>query len=179
MKKVTLKQLELTNFKGTRSLKIDFKPGETIIAGDNATGKTTVFDAFTWCLFGKNSQDKKVFTIKTVDITGNPIERLEHKVTATLDIDGNLQSFTRLLKENWVTPRGRAEAELQGHTTQYFIDGEETKAKKYADEVAEIIDEQLFKLITNPAYFPSLDWETQRDILLTVAGNVTHEDVAK
>ncbi len=177
-KNVTLKELTLINFKGIKNRTITF--GKTTeIRGANATGKTTIFDAFTWCLFGKNSQDKKVFTVKTVGKDGEPIHRLQHEVTATLDINGNLQSFTRLLKENWVTPRGRAEAELQGHTTQYFIDGQETKAKKYADEVAEIIDEQLFKLITNPAYFPSLDWETQRDILLTVAGNVTHEDVAK
>ena len=86
MKKVTLKRLQLTNFKGIRSLTVDFGPEQTTIAGDNATGKTTIFDAFTWCLFGKDSQDRTTFGIKTVDKGGQVIERLEHEVSATLEI---------------------------------------------------------------------------------------------
>ena len=179
MKKVILKRLQLTNFKGIRSLTVDFSPEQTIIAGDNATGKTTIFDAFTWCLFGKDSQDRTNFTIKTVDESGNVIDRLEHEVTAILEIDGRKQTFTRTLTEDWVTPRGKAEAELHGNTTHYLIDGVEIKAKDYADRIAGIIDEQLFKLITNTTYFPNLPWQTQRDILLTIAGNVTYQEIAQ
>ena len=178
MKKVTLKRLQLTNFKGIRSLTVDFGPEQTIIAGDNATGKTTIFDAFTWCLFGKDSQDRTTFGIKTVDAAGQVIERLEHEVSATLEIEGREQTFTRTLTEDWVTPRGKAEAEMRGNTTHYLVDGVEIKAKDYANRIAGIIDEQLFKLITNPAYFPNLAWQTQRDILLAIAGNVTYQDVA-
>lgn len=179
MKKVTLKRLQLTNFKGIRSLTVDFGPEQTTIAGDNATGKTTIFDAFTWCLFGKDSQDRTTFGIKTVDAAGQVIERLEHEVSATLEIEGREQTFTRTLTEDWVTPRGKAEAEMRGNTTHYLIDGVEIKAKDYANRIAGIIDEQLFKLITNPAYFPNLAWQTQRDILLAIAGNVTYQDVAQ
>lgn len=179
MKKVTLKQLVLLNFKGIRNLTVDFGPEQTIIAGDNATGKTTIFDAFTWCLFGKDSQDRTTFTIKTVDNTGQVIERIEHEVTAILEINGREQTFTRTLTEDWVTPRGEAESKMRGNTTHYLIDGVEIKAKDYSDQVSTIIDEQLFKLITNPAYFPNLPWQTQRDILLTIAGNVTYQDIAQ
>lgn len=76
-KKVTLKELTLKNFKGIRDLAVKF--GEvTTIAGANATGKSTVFDAFTWVLFGKDSNDrtdsgKGAFTVKTVGPDGNPI----------------------------------------------------------------------------------------------------------
>ena len=78
-KKVTLKELTLKNFKGIRDLAVKF--GEvTTIAGANATGKSTVFDAFTWVLFGKDSNDrtdsgKGAFTVKTVGPDGNPILR--------------------------------------------------------------------------------------------------------
>lgn len=181
-KKVTLKELTLKNFKGIRDLAVRF--GEvTTIAGANATGKSTVFDAFTWVLFGKDSNDrtdsgKGAFTVKTVGPDGNPILKLEHSVTAVLDVNGEEMALTRTLTEDWVKPRGKAEVELKGNTTHYFCNGVEIKAGAFQEKVKAITEEQLFKLITNPSYFPSLDWKTQREILLRIAGGVTYEEVA-
>ena len=118
------------------------------------------------------------FQIKTVDATGQPIEKLEHSVTAVLSVNGQEMTLCRLLKEEWVKRRGSAEVVFSGNTTHYLVDGVEVKAGKYDETVAAIIDPQLFKLITNPAYFPNLDWKTQREILMTVAGGVTLEQVA-
>lgn len=181
-KKVTLKELTLKNFKGIKDLTVRF--GEvTTIAGANATGKSTVFDAFTWVLFGKDSNDrtdsgKGAFTVKTVGPDGNPILKLEHSVTAVLDVNGEEIALTRTLTEDWVKPRGKAEAELKGNTTHYFCNGVEIKAGAFQEKVTDITEEQLFKLITNPAYFPSLDWKIQREILLRIAGGVMYEEVA-
>ena len=66
MKKVKILKLSLLNFKGIKQLEITFN-GTTKIYGDNATGKTTLVDAFTWLLFGKDSTDRKDFSIKTFD----------------------------------------------------------------------------------------------------------------
>lgn len=55
---IKLKKLILENFKGIKQLKIDFS-NVTNIFGDNGVGKTTIFDAFTWLMFGKDSTDKK------------------------------------------------------------------------------------------------------------------------
>ena len=132
-KKVTLKELTLKNFKGIRDLAVKF--GEvTTIAGANATGKSTVFDAFTWVLFGKDSNDrtdsgKGAFTVKTVGPDGNPILKLEHSVTAVLDVNGEEVALTRTLTEDWVKPRGKTEVELKGNTTHYFCNGVEIKAE--------------------------------------------------
>lgn len=181
-KKVILKELTLKNFKGIKDLAVKF--GEvTTISGANATGKSTVFDAFTWVLFGKDSNGrtdsgKGAFTVKTVGPDGNPILKLEHSVTAVLEVNGVEVSLTRTLSEDWVKPRGKAEVELKGNTTHYFCDGVEIKAGAFQEKVAAITEEQLFKLITNPAYFPSLDWKTQREILLSISGGVTYEEVA-
>ena len=179
---VKLISLTLQNFKGAKERVVNF--GDvTTISGANATGKSTIFDAFTWVLFGKDSHDrtdsgKGGFQIKTVDATGQPIEKLEHSVTAVLSINGQEMTLCRLLKEEWVKRRGSAEVVFSGNTTHYLVDGVEVKAGKYDETVAAIIDPQLFKLITNPAYFPNLDWKTQREILMTVAGGVTLEQVA-
>lgn len=181
-KNVILKSLSLQNFKGIKELKIEFGH-ETTVAGANATGKTTVFDAFTWCLFGKDSSDRTdsgrgAFTVKTVDASGKAIEKLEHEVTAVIAVDSVITSFTRRLVENWVKSRGKAETELRGNDTHYFVNGIEVKASQYSQQVAGIIEDQLFKMITNPAYFPALDWKMQSDILTSIAGGVTFEEVA-
>ena len=73
-----LTKLELLNFKGLKSFAIDFN-GDVVIRGDNATGKTTVFDSVCWLLFGKDSLDRADFEIKTLD-GGEPIHKVNQDV---------------------------------------------------------------------------------------------------
>lgn len=178
-KDVKLLSMTLRNFKGIKDLTVEF--GEvTDICGANATGKSTINDAFTWLLFGKDAQgnsDTK-FGIKTVGPDGKPYEKLEHEVTAVLDVNGERIELRRALVEDWVKPRGSAEVTLKGNHTEYFCNGVEIKAAAYKEKVDSIVEEQLFKLITNPFYFAGLDWSNQRDILLRIAGGVTYEEVA-
>ncbi|HCB4303611.1 TPA: AAA family ATPase, partial [Listeria monocytogenes] len=49
MKTIKLLKLQLENFKGVKELEIDFQDN-TSIYGANASGKTTILDAFTWLL---------------------------------------------------------------------------------------------------------------------------------
>jgi DNA repair exonuclease SbcCD ATPase subunit len=178
-KDVKLLSMTLRNFKGIKDLTVEF--GQvTDIYGANATGKSTINDAFTWVLFGKDAQgnsDTK-FSIKTVGPDGKPYEKLEHEVTVVLDVNGERIELRRALVEDWVKPRGSAEVTLKGNHTEYFCNGVEIKAGAYKEKVDSIVEEQLFKLITNPFYFAGLDWSTQRDILLRIAGGVTYEEVA-
>lgn len=178
-KDVKLLSMTLRNFKGIKDLTVEF--GEvTDICGANATGKSTINDAFTWLLFGKDAQgnsDTK-FGVKTVGPDGKPYEKLEHEVTAVLDVNGERTELRRSLVEDWVKPRGSAEVTLKGNHTEYFCNGVEVKAGAYKEKVDSIVEEQLFKLITNPFYFAGLDWNTQRDILLRIAGGVTYEEIA-
>ncbi len=176
---VTLKELTLLNFKGIRNRKNNFGK-VTEIRGANATGKSTINDAFIWLLFGKDAQgngDTK-FSIKTVDANGKPYEKLNHEVTATLDVNGEEVVLTRCLTEKWVTKRGSSEPVLEGHTTNYFYNGVPLKESEYKAKINALIEEQLFKLLTNPFYFAGLDWAKQREILLTVAGGVSYEEIA-
>lgn len=62
MRTIKLKSLSLINFKGVRSLNIGFSDAETLVAGDNGTGKTTVFDSFLWLLFGKVQDARTVIS---------------------------------------------------------------------------------------------------------------------
>ena len=83
-----LKKLTLTNFKGCRSFCLDTDGGQSVsVYGDNATFKTTIFDAFLFLLFEKNSLGAKDFDIKTRDEHGNVIPAINHEVEGVFEID--------------------------------------------------------------------------------------------
>ena len=177
MKEIKLKQLELTNFKKTKSLVIDFKQ-VTNIRGKNESGKTTIFDAFTWLLFDKDSSDRSNFDIKTLDETGQPYHGLDHNVTGVLEVDGNEWKLSKTYKEKWVKKRGDVNKELTGHETIHEINGVPVSKSEYTNKINDFIDSDSFKLLTNPLYFSiGLDWKKRRAILIDILGQVADEQV--
>lgn len=171
-----LTKLELLNFKGLTSFTLDLK-GDVVIRGDNATGKTTVFDSVCWLLFGKDSLDRADFEIKTLD-GGEPIHKVNHEVTGTFTLDeGGTVELKRVYREKYSSPRG-GEVTLTGHTTDYFVDGVPKKEKEYKEMVSSLVDESIFKLITNPLYFnETYSWQNRRKLLLEMCGDISDEDV--
>lgn len=176
---IVLKHLSLTNFKGIRDLKIDFTDGINEIKGANATGKTSLFDAFLWVLFGKDSLGKKDFDVKTLDKNGNEIPRVEHSVTAVISVDGNIKTFTRTLREKWSKKRGSTEETFTGNETLYEVDNVLCKMAEYQKIVSDLINENLFKLITNPTQFCSLKWQEQKEVLTSIANLGTDKELAE
>lgn len=166
-----LTKLELLNFKGLKSFAINLN-GDVVIRGDNATGKTTVFDSVCWLLFGKDSLDRADFEIKTLD-GGEPIHKVNHEVTGTFTLDeGGTVELKRVYREKYSSPRG-GDVTLTGHTTDYFVDGVPKKEKEYKEIVSSLIDESIFKLITNPLYFnETYSWQNRRKLLLEMCGDI-------
>ena len=171
-----LTKLELLNFKGLKSFTINLN-GDVVIRGDNATGKTTVFDSVCWLLFGKDSLDRADFEIKTLD-GGEPIHKVNHEVTGTFTLDeGGTVELKRVYREKYSSPRG-GEVTMTGHTTDYFVDGVPKKEKEYKEIVNSLVDENIFKLITNPLYFnETYSWQNRRKLLLEMCGDISDEDV--
>ena len=172
-----LKSLQLVNFKGIKSLKIDFKD-QTSIYGQNASGKTTIFDAFTWLLFGKDSTDRKDFEIKTLDTFNQVIPKLDHEVTGILQVDGRNVTLKRVYKEKWVKRRGTDTESMDGHETLFYVDDVPYQANEYQKYISSLIDESVFKMITNPHYFNSLHWTDRRKILSEIVGEISDNDIA-
>lgn len=173
---IKLRSLELTNFKGARKLTVPFKDN-TNVFGDNGTGKTTLADAFLWLLFGKNSEYAKEFGIKTLTPDEKVIHKLDHEVAAILEIDGREQSIKRCYREKWVKKRGEPEPELTGHETTFFVNDVPFQAREFQAFVDSIIKEDMFKILTNPAYFSALPWATRRETLIRIAGGVKDEEI--
>lgn len=181
MKQIKLQKISLVNFKGIKSLDLDFSDGDTLVCGENGSGKTTVFDAFLWCMFGKDSTNRSDsnFCLKTLDADGMPILRLEHSVTCLLSVDGKEIKLQRGYKEVWTKPRGTTEETLTNHKTEFYVNDVKLGTKKeYESTIAEIIDEDVFRMITNPFAFTSLSADRQKEMLMDMAGAVTDEELA-
>ncbi|WP_051530071.1 AAA family ATPase [Anoxybacteroides tepidamans] len=178
MKEIRLLSLSLKNFKGIRSFFLETNGENVRVFGDNATGKTTLFDAFMWLLFDKDSNNRKDFAIKTLDKQGNVLHNLEHEVEGVFCVDGKQLTLKKMFSEKWTKKRGSVQAEFTGHTTDYFIDGVPVKKKEYDELISNLIDEDVFKLLTSPTYFnEQLKWQDRRKILLQVCGDITDEEV--
>jgi energy-coupling factor transporter ATP-binding protein EcfA2 len=178
MKKVILKNISLVNFKGIRDYSVDFNESITSIMGRNGSGKTTIFDAFTWLLFGKDSEDRKVFNIRTLDADGKVIERIPHEVTAIISVDGNDITLSRRFNEKWTKKRGSATEEYVGNEEERLYNNVPCNLKEWNEKIAAICPEQVFKFITNPLYFTSQKPDVQRAMLFRMAGGISDADVA-
>ncbi|KAB2335053.1 AAA family ATPase [Bacillus mesophilum] len=176
-KRLTLLTLTLRNFKGVKEFSLMAAGGNVKVFGDNATGKTTLFDAFVWLLFDKDSQNKKDFSLKTL-ADGKELHGLDHEVEGQFFLDGKQLSLKKVYSEKWTKKRGSATAEFSGHTTDYFIDGVPSKLKEYKALVDSIVQEDVFKLLTSPSFFnDQLKWQDRRKTLLEICGDISDEDV--
>lgn len=176
MKKIELKKLAIQNFKGCRERTVEF--GETTnIFGANASGKTTIMDAFCWLMFNKDSSGSEKFNIRPLGNDGKTIDNIDISVEATLDIDGAAVTLQKVQKQNWVKKRGADVVALQGNVNTYEIDSFPASEKEFKEKIASIIPEDLFKLLSDPRAFTSLPWKKQREILLKFISEITDVDV--
>lgn len=175
---IILKSLHLENFKGIKLLDVIFGD-KTKIKGQNAAGKTTVFDAFTWLLFNKNSAGEEKFNLRPLDINGNRIDNVEIKVVAVLEVDGKEVELSKVQKQKWVKKRGTNVTELQGNENLFEIDGYPKSEKDYKEYISGLVAEDLFKMLTNPQYFSGMKWKEQRDILMKFVSEISDVELAQ
>lgn len=177
MKKVILKSLTLINWKGEKQRTTEFKDVETSIFGENGLGKTRHFDAFMWLLFGKDSQDRKDFNIKSI-VDGKPLEKVECEVSGVLYVDGDEISLRRAYVEDWVKPRGQVEQVFKGNHTETYWNDTPVNVSEYQKRINAIIDDSVFKMVTNPLFFANMKWQDQREQLFQLAGTITDNEIA-
>ena len=177
--RMILISLHMENFKGIKSLDVNFS-NKTSIKGQNAVGKTTIFDAFTWLLFNKNSAGEEKFNVRPLDKDGHRIDNVEIKVVGVINVDGKEVELSKVQKQNWVKKRGTDTVTLQGNVNSFEIDGypkSEAEFKSYISGLAQ--SEEMFKMLTNPQYFSSLKWKEQRDILMKLVAEISDVELAK
>lgn len=179
MNKIFLKSLQIKDFKGIKDLSIEF--GDiTTIKGDNGLGKTSIFDAFTWLLFDKDSKNRATFDIKPLNSNNQVIRGLTPAVTGVFEMGGQAITLSKTYKEKWTKRRGETESTFTGNETSYEINDVPVKKKEYVSQVGNMVDEEQFKLLSNPYYFSSnLNWKDARKVILDIAGDLSNEEVIK
>lgn len=178
MKRITLLSMDIQNFKGCTSRTIDFAD-KTKICGANATGKTTIFDAFTFLLFNRDSLGSSDFDIRPLDADGKMIDNIEISVKARISVDDEEFELKKVQKQKWVKKRGTDSREFQGNINEFEINGYPKSQKEFKEFISEIVDEDVFNLITNPAAFNSLPWKKQRETLMEFVGNFSDVKIAE
>lgn len=139
-----IKSCKIENFKGIEHLEFNFNDGLTQVFGDNETGKTTLFDSFVWCLFGKDSSGNATFGI-TPNFLSVPKSSI---VEYECEFDGKPINYKRSY-----TAKFNRDKTFKGYKTECFINGIEKGVRDFSLEISKIIDENVFKLLTNPLYF--------------------------
>ena len=174
MTEIKIKRLVLENFKCHSNLTLTFNGGNASIYGDNASGKTSIYDALTWLLFGKDSQGngEKNIEIKPLDANG---EVKDHDaltaVEAVLDVNGEEVTLRRTYKEVWTTKRGSSQATYDGNTSEYYVSGVPCKKNAFQDKVNELVSEDTFRMLTSVSHFANgINWQERRAVLFQVAG---------
>lgn len=177
-----LLKLTLENFKGHGLRVVEFSPTITRVYGANGTGKTSLFDSFCWMLWAKDSDDRTQsgnvsFYPFDPDKQGEVLHNVVVKVEAVLEIDGAQHVLCRTMQEKWTTPNGTELPRFTGNETKLYIDGLAVKANQFDAFIKENINPEMFKLTSNPWYFPTLHWKEQRRILMELVGDISNDDV--
>lgn len=162
---IQLQHISIQSFKGLKHFETDFN-GQTVIRGANGTGKTTVFDAFLWLLFSKDSTGRKDFEVRPLDSHNRVIKGVDVVVEAAICFDGTTHVLRKEQKEKKV--KG-----VTGYETQCYIDEVPKKVSEYADWVSNMVPEDAFKMLTDLHYFgEKMHWKERRAVLLSIAGPV-------
>lgn len=181
MTRIQIDRLRLENFKCHRNLELVFCGQNVAIYGDNAAGKTSVYDALTWLLFGKDSagNGEKNIDVKPLDAAGAVADRnATTSVEADLLVEGELVTLKRTFREVWSTKRGGSLESFDGHTSEYYVDGVPCKKNAFDSRIREIVPEDTFRLLTSVSYFAQdLHWQKRRTVLFDIAGTLTDREI--
>lgn len=177
MKEIKLNSLRLENFMKFRDFTFEPKGRNSTVAGDNGVGKSTIASAFSWLLFDKDIHGNSTsnFSVKTRDDKDKIIPGIDHIVETVMEIDGTPLTLSKNYKEKWTKKRGESQKLLTGHVTEHEINGVPVKKKEYDAKIAEIIPEELFRLLTSVTYFNSMKWESRRSILFSLCEGLTED----
>lgn len=184
MKDIRIQKLSLENFKCHKSLAIDFGGRETSIYGDNATGKSSIYDGLTWLLFGKDSRGSAdAEAIKPLGADGQvadhqAVTAVEAEFLVDTGEDSEVTVLRRTLKEVWSSKRGCPTPEYSGNVSEYAVNGVPMKKNGFDNAVKELVGEGLFRMLTSVRYFSAeLKWQERRAVLFDMVGNLTDEQI--
>ncbi len=175
-----IEKLVIRNFRGIEKFEMELNGHGASVYGTNASGKSTIMDAWFWLLTGKDAQDRADFEVLPLGADGQVRDHaVAAEVTATIEHSGRTIELARRYSETWERKRGDAEARMTGHVTDCLYNGLPVTVRDYAARIAAIVPEKMLKVLSNPMYFSTaLKWDERRRILMEITGGISEQDVA-
>lgn len=174
---IKLNKLSISNFGGIKDEVFDFEGKDAKIYGSNASGKTTTATALQWLLFDKDLNGKSLNPVP-VDSNNNEQYELTPTVEAIFDVDGKVLTLKKESHAKYTKNQMTNRKEYsRSRTKKQFINEESVKVTDFNARIKQLIDEDAFKLITNPATFNQLNWKKRREILFNIADSVSDDEV--
>jgi DNA repair protein SbcC/Rad50 len=172
--KITIKSIELHNFKRVRDEVIGFSQ-KTLISGGNETGKTTIYDAYLWCLFGITSRPDSV--IQTLDDKGNVIHKLETSVIVVLNYNDERDvKIERRLAEKWKA-KDTPDERFMGTTQLRYIDDVPYSVAAFKEKLNSLCNVDDWLTLSNINQFWSMKIDSRRRMLMSLVGDIDEDKI--
>lgn len=168
--KIKLKTITLQNFKSIVKENIDFKGRDAIISGANGTGKTSIYEGYYWCLFGKTLSANGI--VQTLDKSNEVIHKIDTVVEVVLNINDEYDvKIRRALMEDWKA-KNTPEEHFNGTKTQRFWNDVPVSKAEYNRKLESLVPVEQWQLLSNNFAFMSYKMEDRRRMLLSIAGEI-------
>ncbi|MCE5479337.1 AAA family ATPase [Staphylococcus pseudintermedius] len=174
-----LNKLTIENFAGIKKQCFEFNGHNSKIHGANGTGKTTTATALQWLLFDKGL-DGSTKSFNPVPLNSNNQEQYElvPTVEAEFTIGDHMLLLRKESRPKYTTNQKTNRKEYsRSRTKRQYINEEPVKISDYKSRIKDVIDEDVFKLITNPAAFNNLDWKKRRELLFDIADPIEDAEI--
>lgn len=171
MKKIEVREIRLTDFKGQQEKKIEFGH-RTVVSGKNGCGKTTLADAFMW-----------VFCDKDYNLKSNPDIRPDDgreclpRVDIDLVIDGKPVSVAKFQKRTESKPKDGKPGKV-ALSNKYEINGVPKAERDFKADLKERgFDFDNFLMLSHMEIFTDLKDADARKILFSMSDGAGKSDL--
>ena len=172
--KIELKTITLQNFKRARNVTINFTHN-VVIRGGNETGKSTIYDAYLWCLFGVTNRPNT--TVQTLDSSNNIIHKLETSVSLVINYNEERDiKIERRLSERYKA-ENTVEEKFLGTTQTRLIDDVPYSVSAFRDKLNSLCNFDDWFLLSNINIFWSYKVDERRRILMSLAGEINESEL--
>ena len=168
-KQVIIKQMMLQNFKNIRSLSMEFGTHTTTVSGTNEQGKSTVYDAYLWCLFGITT--RKNDCVQPTDKNNEIVHKIDTEVTVVLLVDGVEAVLRRRLTEKWKA-EGTGEEKFISAPMERFYNDVPCSVKEFEAKLTAIFNLNGWLMLSNIKTFMQQKMEDRRRILASITGEL-------
>lgn len=177
MKTIKLIRMELRNFKGVAQAEYDFGD-RADISGGNGSGKSTIFEAYLWCLFDKNPAGNTP-KVQPYDTANEIRHQLTTSVRLYIELDGNPLIAERTLKEEWVKPRGTTELVCKGTKSEYAVNEVPMSKAQYNAKLADIMPLDKWFILSSIGIIPAMEQKACRAALQAIAPAIDEQTLAQ